>query len=141
MIYGEPGRTVRLVVATTGLARPNDVLSFVITSDYCAFSSDGGTTWTPFAAGALSQEVQFPDDVSANNSAAILVRVGGTIIASEGQRRGEYSGNILLDATYLDLEDGSNLPVSARSVAKLPPVNAVRGNFVPPIGVILQREK
>jgi hypothetical protein len=115
IVTGEANRLVRLSLTPVDLARTNDVLTLSIASDQCAYSTDEGMTWTSFSSGILVQEIQFPPVVDPDVVSRIQLLVGGTVIAGEGQRRGDYSGSIVLNTEYVITD--SNIEQGMRRVA------------------------
>ena len=100
-VTGGKGRNVRLTVSKTNVYANWLSLSAVvlISNSDCAFSTNGGSTWTTFSSGSLYHNTKFPSTGGTNTT--ILVRVGGTVVSGLTQRRGDYVGLVTLKADYL----------------------------------------
>jgi hypothetical protein len=136
VVSGEENRSVRLSLSVMEPVRSNDALLFAVTGEQCAYSLDLGQTWSTFTSGGLTQDIQLPLQSGTDGLSEVYVRVGGTFIASESQRRGDYSGSILLNATYID---GDTIPgdhgVPARRMGRGLEGSSLRpGSFSPHAG-------
>ncbi|MDB5034741.1 MAG: hypothetical protein JWQ98_1982 [Chlorobi bacterium] len=105
-ITGDTASNVRITIAITNLAALSGAsinssdrdIGITISNSDCAYSLDGGTTWTTFSTGTLYQDTQFPASLSGRSS--IDVRVGGSIASGTRQQRGSYSGSVTIMAEY-----------------------------------------
>jgi hypothetical protein len=97
-VIARSGKKTRLTVSSVALTRSTRTLPITINTSDCAFSTDGGTTWTVFSTGTLFHDVTAPNGIF--NLGTILVKVGGSVTASSTQQRGDYSGSITLTAVY-----------------------------------------
>lgn len=103
MVRGVEGLLVRLSVGTFSMIGPelDDPIKLTTTNTQCAFSLDGGATWSLFHSGTLRQVTIFPDVPGDRTQSDILVRVGVTAACGILQRRGDYKGGLTLQAEYL----------------------------------------
>jgi hypothetical protein len=105
-VTGDSASRVRLTVSFSDLTAQNGAsvnsidrsLTPSLGNPDCAYSLDGGATWSTFSSGALYQDTQFPADVS--GAGTIVVRVGGSVTTGLRQQRGTYNGTITLTAEY-----------------------------------------
>jgi hypothetical protein len=95
-VLGTKGRNVRLTVNAPHLTRTGATLALSVVNADCAYSLDGGVTWTTFSTGTLIQNTLIPN----SGFGLLLVRVGGTATPTISQTRGTYNGNITLTAVY-----------------------------------------
>lgn len=95
-VIGTKGRNIRLTVTAPNLTRTGATLPLTVTNATCAFSRDGGVTWTAFSTGTLFHDTSIPN----TGIGVVMVRVGGTVVPTVGQIRGDYNGSITLTAAY-----------------------------------------
>lgn len=95
-VIGTKGRNVRLTVNAPNLTRTGSTLTLSVTNATCAFSRDGGVTWTTFSTGTLFHDTSIPN----SGIGLIIVRVGGSVTPIISQTRGDYNGSITLTAAY-----------------------------------------
>jgi hypothetical protein len=95
-VLGTKGKKVRLTVTGGNLTLNGSSLRLVVGNADCAYSLDGGVTWTTFSTGTLIQDAIIPN----SGLGLIVVRVGGTVQPTVGQTRGTYNGTVTLTAVY-----------------------------------------
>jgi hypothetical protein len=98
-IRGESRKKVDINVSAYTPSLNENQLILTIRPQDIAYSRDGGISWTECKSATLGWTTQFPR-TTGGVPAVILVRVGGTISASPGQKRGEYRGTVRLKASY-----------------------------------------
>ncbi|HVK40748.1 MAG TPA: hypothetical protein VNA88_19600 [Candidatus Kapabacteria bacterium] len=92
-------------------------LTLMTTGANCAYSVDDGQTWTPFESGELVEVVRMPlSSTPAAQIGRILLRIGGSVLASPSQQRGAYLGGVVVTAEYT----GANDPGPGQSPAPQP---------------------
>jgi hypothetical protein len=100
-VTGRKLQRVRLTLVKTDLTRSGttSTATLALSNSDCAYSLDGGITWTAFSSGTLYTDTAFPN--AGGNHSEIYVRVGGSLTTPTSATRGLYSGSITLQAAYL----------------------------------------
>lgn len=101
VLEGANGRDVEVTLSTIRLTQQDrssgrSDMAFTLLPELCAYSTDEGATWTPFASTIL-QTIPLR---SSQTTSTVYIRIGGRATASSDQHRGSYSGSIVLTAIY-----------------------------------------
>jgi hypothetical protein len=120
-IWGEPERSVLLGLTVEPLDGSSQAsMNLELDMTACSMSLDGGVTWenVDLPAGLATR---FGTAAPGSTEAVIFVRVGGSISASDTQRRGDYAGSITLTAAYGPDAVRPGVPAMTRRSPAAPP--------------------
>lgn len=101
IIQGEESVPFRLSLVASSIRNESEGIQLILSNVHCGYSYDNGVTWTTFAGEELTQDLRFPQGENGAGMTAVRVRIGGRFVAGTLQRRGEYSGNLMVTAEYL----------------------------------------